>query len=210
VLKVTWFLRGILAALLFVGLVDQYTAISRLQFLSWVHAVLLGWDRITASIGALIGELPYLPRLLSFEVDAITVVTTMFVPAWAAAHLNNHAEEPVGRTQEIIDKVAGTAALIFGSYVTFGFYCAAVGGDQSRVSDSFFPYVLSKAWGPFAAAASLVIGFCLACLRLPGYFRGLVYLSSFIGTMTLLYYLETPAIAHAMDEFTQAVLGPRL
>lgn len=76
-----WWARGIAAALGFLVLVKQLFGLEYFEAAGAIIATIISWEQVLGWLGALIGYLPFLPKLSSHQVLCLSLILTFSLPA---------------------------------------------------------------------------------------------------------------------------------
>ena len=64
-----WWLRGAAAAMAVAAVLPEHMDLERYEFLRAFHAMIVGWNTLSAQIGSVIGEFLYFPDIAAAEVN---------------------------------------------------------------------------------------------------------------------------------------------
>ncbi len=196
--KQFWFLRGIAAAITLAEVVPRITDLSRFEFLRAFHALLVGWREVAGWIGSALGKLPLIPHISADVVNGAVFTASVGVPAGFALIRLGNSQSAVNRLDEF--GIPRWSLWGFGATVPFFLYgiymTATVPGyletwqgraeEQGEILSLVEVSILSL----FVLAA-----FLCALITLKGYARGLIVFVSFVITLQLLYWINTPWLA---------------
>jgi hypothetical protein len=197
--KVFWFARGALAACTVASIVPNFLDLTRWEFLRAFHALVVGWRSVAGALGRLIGELPFMPPLSAMTVNMLVLLGAVGFPgAWGVLKYWGEVsfprdDESAPRFEMAIFKWAQVIIVLLGTASLAALAHGEVLLDP--VQTTFFALFVLGGWG-----ASMYF--------LPGYFRGLVFVVSFVAAMQALYYLNAPWLSDTIRSATTDVLGP--
>jgi len=187
-----WVLRGVAAAIAVMEGFDKFTSLDKYEFLRAFHALLVGWNRVAAFVGRMIGYLPFLPHYSANEVNALLFASTVGIPT-------------------VYEYTHGIGAVGGGMYPARRFWFILL------LPLYYFLYLMVFEVAPHSIMdwlrVSLISAFCafhwiVALVTMKGYRRGLVYTLTFVLTMQCLYWSHTPWLKNKIDTLTASVLGP--
>lgn len=217
-----WFLRGVAGAIALAQLVPQFLDLSRSEFLRAAHALLIAWHSVAASVGELIGRIPFLPPLSAFDVNALLFAAAFGLPSsfalvragWSAPLFQNSPLFCVGWRAFLI--VLGLLLLI----ASLGAYSLLASPHVHHRIDA----MLNPVPGVMTAAPSLrqitnismlvllllsfVVALIVALFTIRGYARGLFVAVTFVLALQVLYLLDAPILSEFINHWSaQAIDG---
>jgi len=190
-----WFLRGIAAAMTLAVLIPKFTDLSRFEFLRAFHALVVRWNDFAAWIGGLIGMIPFLPELDAEVVNCIIFCVSVGLPSGIAFAIRISQRREAYSPWQLYASLSVliyplAAALIYYLVVDFSWF---------RFS-GFLDAVL------LGGIISFAIMFGLALVTLNGYAKGLFLVVTFILTMQVLYWLNTPWLSDQINAAVESAL----
>lgn len=145
-----WFLRGVAAAWFISTAIPNLVDMDRYEALRVLHAAIVGWNRVAAGIGDLVGRLPLLPHLSANAVNAFFFASTVGGPAAYLFIAQRKAR--IAKYQK--PRPARPS----------GFW-AKIGYEYATIPVAVFRYFAKTSRGSWI----LVIGFAFAAFFVPGY-----------------------------------------
>lgn len=79
-LKRLWFVRGILAAVALANLVPTFLDLTRFEFLTAFHALLVGWGHVAQWVGEVLSVIPLMPELSAAAINTIILIGSLVIP----------------------------------------------------------------------------------------------------------------------------------
>jgi hypothetical protein len=178
-----WFVRGVAAAVLLVGLVPEFTSLTRFEFLKGAYALVVGWRHVAAWVGSLIGLLPVIPELDPETVGALLFTASVGAPSCYYMWQSRWPQRALGMSHQ---------SLLPPLLLAWHFL---IYRDLAKADPAEWDWNTGETFLLFLFLAS----FAVTVWKLPGYGRGVVVVLSFIVTLQLLYWLNTPWFADTIS-----------
>jgi hypothetical protein len=185
-----WWLRGAAAALTLTALVPEFVNLSRYEFLRALHAVIVGWHVVAEKLSYLIGQIPYLPRISADVVSTIIFSATVCIPLIFA-----HLKSDIQHHRQILT-ITVFRVILYSILIPYIYYAIITDGASSLFSSETM-----RIFGLVVFGLGVLVSVYFAAMVLPGFWRGLVYVGSFIVAFEILYLLQTPWITEQVNEF---------
>ena len=202
-----WWLRGIASAITISALVPSFIDISRLQFLHFFHAVIVGWNDLLDTIGAwlLVDWLPW--SLTHVELNTLAFATAFIVPLAFGRLAMFKAEENASIVSIDFAKHIATDMAAYISTLMM-FYIAVSGRFFELTTWNWMTKVGLYGAAP-CSVAIVVIGLCILGKYKRGYVKGLFLFVSFVGTFEVLALVNSPFLGNTIRAFTCEQLEQR-
>lgn len=226
-----WWLRGVLAALGLLLFAREFLGFTPFESAAAILATLALWNEALTWIGAVIGQLPWIPALTADQMLYLSLLLTFSVPAaFRSVHDLGVLLDATAR-QYRLAKIGGELAELEGrSGIRATGRRRALRSEKARLSDeSSFVEVLLSLLLFFAAGGStglliallilpslefgeltllllsgaVAIAFALAC-RIRGYFIGAVTLAGFLFVVQLAVVLDAPWVHQWVNSRAEA------
>lgn len=204
------FVRGFFGALSAITLFADVIGLESYEAARAIHALIAGWSVVTHQIGALIGQLPFIPDLSAGTVNTIVFMGTVTIPALFGIRKFMDPLSLPGLPKKLLWTINWAAPFMLGYIFVFG-TIVFQGGDPAAlhlnqpvpVSESLLPFI-SEGQRLSLFFISVVMQFVIAGWLKP--FRmGLLAFAGVIAAAELLYF--APLVGPQVRAWTDGVLG---
>ncbi|WP_419911974.1 hypothetical protein [Hoeflea sp.] len=207
-LETFWWTRGIFAAISVAALLPSIVDLSRYEFLRAFHASLIAWNDIASYVGHLIGKIPYIPAVSPYLINLCIFVATICVPtAVGAAHLTaNSAIKQLNKNQSKLGNLEygilhyswiALSVVVFFTFIFMGtgLYYGVISGEIFEIKN------VDDTTTTIGFLILFILSFYFGARLLPGFVRGVVTVIVFLISLEVLYWLQTPYLTGAINNF---------
>jgi hypothetical protein len=204
------FARGFIGALSAITLLADVVGLESYEAARAIHTLVVGWSVVADQIGALVGQLPFIPDLSAATVNTIVFMGTVTIPALFGIRKFMGPVSVPGLPTWLRWSINWAAPLMLGYIFIFG-TIVFQGGDPAAlqlkqpvpVHDSLLPFI-SEGQRLSLFAISIVMQFVIAGWLKP--FRmGLFTFAGVIAAAELLYF--APFVGPHVRAWTDGILG---
>lgn len=194
-IKLSLFSRGAIAAITLLAAADYaLPAYSPLDVVSGVHAAVVGWNELAASLGTSLSYLFGLPNIPAEIVNA-AIIGGAIGPAWTLSIL----KAEWGQHQGMVQNLAFWTRAILGFVEVFFMAIFAISAPPFSIIFFF-------------ALLGLLVPLITALNRLSAYRNGFVSTLAFLAVLEGIYLISTDRVQSAFDVFVcerQQASAPR-
>ncbi len=169
-----WFLRGVAAAVALAALVPEITDLSRWEFLRAFEWLVTNWNAWAKEIGALIGNLPWMPRLSARAVNALMLCLCLFLPSAIGTFVGSKDYTVGFSNLSLWGKLTGLFMALVGAFMVSQAIGELTGLSPANIWQS------ADGWR-LVTKTALGLAFCAVIPRL--FFPELLWIRLFWGTV---------------------------
>jgi len=205
-LKGVWWLRGIIAAVSLIGVLDFYLEMSRKEYLAPLYVILREWNAFIGGITQWISDTFSFPEMSADAANTLILMLVLVIPSFLSSYSKRNYATLKRWMFFSPREVWICLSVFFLLVITILFFGALRSIDRGWGADVF--YDPDSLWGTLRSIIALLfVGYvsALAILpflyRNPSYVRGMLVTVSFVGTLTLFYLFDVEFVRDWINEF---------
>lgn len=194
-----WWTRGAVAAISLVSLIPNITGFTKFEFLHAITAAIAGWNKLASYLGDLIGTIPFVPELSSTVINSIAILFTTIAPPliYSASYILFSKE-----------KYFRSSFVIFSLYMLFEggriSYNLMVNIDNGIIGYTSVGPDYSSVFENITGLLFVAIFFIYSLFAVPNYAKGFFTVMTFLITLQILYFLNTPWLIDSVNNLSCA------